>query len=136
MLTPAQLAALEATAAAWEHRRESQCQLAMAGIYFDAGLLVRFEVPRGPRNWARAQGRSLIAGFVENCGLFTAVGPPPQPGDLLGFRLGCTLHHVAIQLGGGRLVHVFAPHGVLIAPCIPAAWLKRLEKIWRPHVLV
>ena len=72
----------------------------------------------------------LIGTWVEESGYFETV-TEPLPGDLLGFRLGHTLHHVAIMLTGGRMVHVFGAHGVQIAPCIPTAWAKRLEKIWR-----
>jgi cell wall-associated NlpC family hydrolase len=131
MITPEQLVAMEAAAKAWEHRPEMRCQVAMAEIYFAANLLPRFEVPTGSRDWARAQGRELIIPWVEGCGYFLAVPAPALPGDLLGFRLGHTMHHVAILLGGGRMAHVFGVHGVLIAPCIPEPWAKRLEKIWR-----
>lgn len=131
MITETQLAALEAAALAAQGRPEIRCQIAMAEIYFAADLLPRLEIPTGSRDWARSQGRSLIAPWVEACGYFDPVPAPALPGDLLGFRLGHTLHHVAIQLSGGRLVHVFGGHGVMIAPCIPDAWARRLEKIWR-----
>jgi cell wall-associated NlpC family hydrolase len=68
---------------------------------------------------------------VEASGYFDPVEGPPVAGDLLGFRLGHTLHHVAIMLRGGRMVHVMAHHGVKTAVCIPTPWAKRLEKIWR-----
>jgi len=131
MITDTQLAALESAAKAWEHRPEMRCQIAMAEIYFAAGLLPRMEIPTGPRDWARAQGRDMIAPWVESCGYFEMVNAPALPGDLLGFRLGHTLHHVAILLSSGRMVHVYGVHGVLIAPCIPTPWAQRLAKIWR-----
>ena len=131
MIAPEQLAALEYAARAWEHRPEMRCQVAMGEIYFAAGLLPRFEIPEGSRDWARAQAREVIIPGVESCGYFVEVDPPAQAGDLLGFRLGHTLHHLAILLGGGRMVHVYGTHGVLIAPCVPEPWAKRLAKIWR-----
>ena len=132
MLSPAQLAALESAALAAVGTPEMRCQVAMVDIYKSAGLLpADFHAPLGDADWARTQERSLIAEGVAGCGYFCEVEAPAQPGDLLGFRLGHTLHHVAISLGGGRMVHVFGAHGVQIAPCIPAPWAKRLEKIWR-----
>ena len=132
MITPDQLNAIETAAAAAVGGPEMRCQVAMAEIYKEAGLLPSdIEIPNGNRDWARVQGCSLITPWVEGCGHFEEVAAPAQPGDLLGFRLGRILHHVAIQISGGRLVHVFGSHGVQIAACIPAEWEKRLEKIWR-----
>lgn len=131
-LLPEQLVALEGAALAAVGRPETRCQMAMADIYKAAGLLPQdLEIPEGNRDWARTQGRSLITPWVEGCGFFVAVEEAPQAGDLLGFRLGHTLHHVALMLSGGRMVHVFGGHGVQIAVCIPTPWAKRLEKIWR-----
>ena len=126
-----QLAALEAAALAAVGNRESRCQFGMAGIYQVAGLFpADLEIPNGSRDWARAQGRSLIEPWVDNCGFFERI-EAIEPGALLGFRLGHTLHHVAIALPGGRMAHVFGGHGVQIAPCIPDAWARRLARIWR-----
>lgn len=132
MITAAQLAALEGAAQAHEHRLELRCHVAMADIYATAGLLPPMEVAQGPRNWAAYSDKSLIAECVAECPHFVEVAAPSQPGDLLGFRLGHTLHHVAIQLAGGRMVHVFGYAGIRIAPCIPTEWAKRIEKVWRP----
>lgn len=130
-LPPDQLAALEAAAAAADGRPEHRCQIGMAGIYKAAGLLpAALEIPDGDRDWARAQGRSLIEPWVDGCGYFEPIATV-EPGALIGFRLGHTVHHVAIALEGGRLAHVFGHHGVKIAPCIPAEWAKRIERIWR-----
>ncbi|MDP2227107.1 MAG: NlpC/P60 family protein [Moraxellaceae bacterium] len=132
MISAAQLLMIEEAAAAAEGRREMRCQLAMADIYKAAGLLPPgLEIPNGDRNWAKSQGRSLIKDWLEQSPFFVLVPPPAQPGDLLCFRLGHTPHHVAIQLAGGRMVHVFSEHGVRIAPAIPTPWAKRIDSIWR-----
>jgi cell wall-associated NlpC family hydrolase len=132
MITPEQLAALESAALAARGRQEMRCQIAMADLYKTAGLLpVDLEIPNGSLDWARSEGRSLIAEWVDASGYFLPVDGATAAGDLLGFRLGHTLHHVAIQLGGGRMVHVFGEHGVQIAPCIPTPWAKRIARIWR-----
>lgn len=130
-LTTQQLAALESAAAAAKGRREMRCQLAMADIYKAAGLLpADLAIPEGERDWARAHGRSLIEPWVDACHHFEPIAAV-EPGALLGFRLGHTMHHVAIALQGGRMVHVFGEHGVQIAPCIPTPWAKRLARMWR-----
>ena len=131
MITAEQLERLEKAAEAWVDRPEHRCQFAMAGIYQDAGLLPALEIPDRPRDWARSSAEELIIPFVDSCGYFDRVEGSPEPGDLVGFRLGHTTHHVSIMLSGGRMVHVFGHHGVKIAVCIPPEWAKRLTRIWR-----
>lgn len=129
-MSPEHYLALERAALAAKGRKEMRCQVAMADIYKDAGLLPRaLAIPSGNRDWARAHGRSLITPWVESCGFFAPVDVV-EPGALLGFRLGHSLHHVAIALSRGRMVHVFGEHGVQVAEVMPAQWEKRLEKIW------
>ncbi|MDI1336301.1 MAG: NlpC/P60 family protein [Lacunisphaera sp.] len=132
MITPAQLLMLEEAATAAIGRKEMRCQFAMSDLYKAAALLpADLEIPNGPRDWSRSQGRSLIREWLEESPQFALVDAPAQPGDLLVFRLGHTPHHVAILLGEGRMVHVFGEHGVQIAPCIPTPWAKRIDSIWR-----
>jgi hypothetical protein len=131
-MIPEQLISLEGAALAAVGQPEMRCQVAMAGLYKAAGLLPEsLEIPNGPRDWSRAQGSSLIVEWLEQSEHFSRVDGPAEAGDLVVFRLGHSPHHVAIQLAGGRLVHVFGQHGVQIAPCIPTAWAKRIDSIWR-----
>lgn len=53
-------------------------------------------------------------------------------GDLLGFRVGRCVHHLAIVMQGGRLVHAVEGHGVAILSELPVVWRKRLARIWVP----
>lgn len=131
-IRPEQSLAIENAAHELDGYPETRCQKAMAELYRRAGLLpADFAVPDGPRDAARWRGTSQIADFMAACPYFEEVAGPHEPGDLLGFRLGHTLHHVAVALAGGRLVHVFGLHGVRIAPAIPDEWAKRIEKVWR-----
>lgn len=136
MITPAQLSAIETCAEAAQGQRELRCQFAMAGIYQAAGLLpAALEIPAGPRDAARWANRSLFREWLEGPGAayFEEVRgwDEPAAGDLLCFRFGHFEHHVAIQLGGGRVVHAVPIHGIRIAPCIPAPWRKRIGSVWR-----
>lgn len=128
-----QLHRLETCALADRGRKEMRCQVAMADLYKAAFLLPQdVAIPNGNRNHSRFSGQSLIREWLEGSGYFTELpATDAQPGDLLVFRLGHSPHHVAILLGGGKLVHVFGEHGVQVAPCIPAQWAKRLDSAWR-----
>jgi cell wall-associated NlpC family hydrolase len=131
-MTPAQISAIESAAQAAVGGPERRCQFMAAGIYKAAGLMSPdVEIPNGNRDHAQAEDSSLIVPWVESSGLFDEVKGPPEPGDLLGFRLGRVVHHVAVSLSGGRMVHVFGQHGAQIAAGIPEQWAKRLEKVWR-----
>lgn len=134
MITVAQLQRIEVAAEVYNTTPETRCQVAMANIYKIAGLLpFDLPIPEGPRDAGRWANRSQFRDWLDGEGAkyFQEVPAPAEPGDLLCFRLGHIEHHVAILLGGGRLVHVFGNHGVQIAPCIPDAWAKRLGSIWR-----
>jgi hypothetical protein len=54
----------------------------------------------------------------------------PQPGDILGIRVGRCVHHLCIALDGGRFVQALKPHGVTIQPL--AEIRSRIEVIYRP----
>lgn len=145
MITAAQIAALDVAAESWKGTPFCEgspikgagvsCHHLCAEVLFEAGLIARIPVPNGPSRYSPAEPRSLIAEWVEQSGLFVAVEGPPMPADLLGFRVVNAVHHAAIALGGGRIVHSVMGHGVLIAAVIPAMWAPRLQKIWRLKTL-
>jgi len=56
-----------------------------------------------------------------------------QAGDLLGFKVGHCIHHLAVLLAQGRIVSSVETLGVRIAPCIQPVWAKRLVRAWRPR---
>ena len=151
MISPTQIAALEAAAQSWVGTPFCEgapvkgagvsCHHLVAEVLFESGLLPRVPVPNGPSNW-RGQDRSLIAEWIEASGICVCIAQAApgslapvsllgaQPGDILGFRVG-PLHHAAILLSGGRIVHSISGREVGIAPQIPAIWANRLSAIWR-----
>jgi cell wall-associated NlpC family hydrolase len=150
MITDAQIASLEAAAQSWcgtpfcegspVKGAGVSCHHVAAEIYFDSGLMPRTSIPNGPSKWSPANSRSLIAEWVEQSGCFVRIGEGLHGaelarlacvGDALGFRVVNAIHHAAICLRGGRIVHSLMGHGVVIAPAIPVAWERRLEAVWR-----
>lgn len=149
MISPDQLAALEAAAESWRKTPFCEgtpvkgagvsCHHLVAEVFFESGILQRVPIPNGPAHWSAANSRSLIREWVEQSGLFFGIMAATgslariaRPGDLLGFRVCNEIHHAAIQLGAGRIVHSVIGHGVQIPPCIPSEWERRLEAVWRP----
>jgi hypothetical protein len=107
----------------------------MSEIYVGAGWLPQsLVIPDGPTGWARAQTRSLIADWLDGSPHFARLAHPAGaifPGDLVGFRLGCCVHHLAMRLPRGRLIHSLEGHGVCVVDEIPKPWARRLAAAWR-----
>ncbi len=146
MKTDAQLDALEAAATSWagtpfcENSKVKgagvSCHYAVWLVYVEAlWMPLGINIPTAPPQHCRTRGESLIARWLETDGVsyFRPVKIEEiEPGDLLGFKVGHCLHHIAIQLRGGRIFHAVETTGAGIAPSLPKAWAKRLVRAWRP----
>lgn len=114
------------------------CQTLVTAIYSEAGILPEnFRVPEGPLDWSLAQTESLIEKFVDDHlrDYFVSVDGPPQAGDLLGFKVGGCIHHLGICLGV-EFVHCLRHSGVILNRLDDATYLQRLQRIWRPRILL
>lgn len=138
---PGKILALELQAQDWlgtaffpnsqaKHRGVS-CQKLAAALYRDVGW-INLDVPEVPMSHARYNRDSLVVKFLDGRPEFAAVSPEPAPGDLLGFVINRTVHHVGIALQGGKFVHCIEGAGVQIGHLSDATWECRLARIWRP----
>jgi hypothetical protein len=111
------------------------CHQLMLEVLVEAAWLPRIEVPNGSRRWAEAQGVSLMIEWFAGAGsqwfIEVPIAEPQEAGDILGFRLGRSLHHLVMRLPGENWMHVVEGSGVVIAPEIAPRWMKRLERVWR-----
>lgn len=138
-----QLAALTAAAAAWEGTPWCPggslrgagvcCHHLVAGVLRDAGWLPsEVQIPEGPTGWARAQSESIMETFLDGSPLFSSIPlEEAGPGDILGCRLGRCVHHLALVLPAGRVIHAYQGHGAVIAPGLPQTWAARVVRAWR-----
>ena len=69
-----------------------------------------------------ARGRMKDEGRIMN----------PEPGDLVGFKVGGCINHLGIVLRGKRFVHCWLGRGVIISRLDDATFAKRISRIWRP----
>ena len=142
-----QLDALEAAARGWHgtpfcarsavRGAGVSCHRLVAELYREAGVLPpEVEIPDGSPLWSRAQDRSPMREWLDSgpgARWFTPVTVAGvQPGDLLGFRIGRCVHHLAIALRGDRIVHATEGHGARVVDHIPDTWRRRLVVAWRP----
>jgi cell wall-associated NlpC family hydrolase len=109
------------------------CHMLVDALYKSAGLDLG-EVPHGPPGHARSGAPSIMTPWLDASPLFDRLPADAllQPGDLLGFNLGSTLHHLAILLPCDLIVHAVISLGVSITPRLDSTWASRHAATWRP----
>jgi cell wall-associated NlpC family hydrolase len=109
------------------------CHLLVAELYKAAGLELG-DVPLGPPGHARSGAPSIMTPWLDDSPHFLRLpdSAPLRPGDLLGFNLGSTLHHLAILLPNDQIVHAVVSLGVSITPRLDSTWASRHAATWRP----
>ena len=115
-------------------RGGTSCQTLASEIYSAAGF-GQIEVPSVMMSHARFSRESLVAEFMDARPEFCSVSTenPPIPGDLLGFRIHKTVHHVGVCIAPGVFIHALEGIGVSKSSLHDATYSNRLERIWRPR---
>lgn len=132
------------------------CQKLVAEIYRGVGFC-DVPVPEVPMAHARFSTRSLMEEFlvrrpemvrvawvVSSQAAGTALpleaatmqpfnAATLLPGDLLGFRIYRTIHHMGIVLPQAMFVHALDGMGTIISSLMDATWSSRLAAVWRPN---
>ena len=117
------------------------CQKLVAEVYRGAGFC-DVPVPEVPMAHARFSTRSLMEEFLVRRPEMVRLPAPTTPllwrdvlpGDLLGFRIYRTIHHMGIVLGptGQVFIHSLDGMGTIISSLLDATWSTRLAAVWRP----
>lgn len=113
------------------------CQALAAAIYVEAGVLPEdVEVPAGRVTRGRFSRESEIEPWVRNRPEFSELlifDGDPEPGNLLGFKIGHCLNHLGVAISGGQFVHCLEGVGVLFSSISDATWASRLVNRWEPR---
>lgn len=115
--------------------RGVSCQKLAAAIYREAGF-IDVDPPEVPMNHARFSRESLVVPWLATRPEFVRV--PDEPGtevlvgDLLGFKIGETVHHLGIVSGNSQFFHVIEGGTAGFASIADPTWGRRLAVIWRP----
>lgn len=111
------------------------CQKLVGSVYREVGY-VDVEIPDVPMSHARFALTSLVEEFLARHPQMVRIEPrevgQEQPGDLLGFRLHRTIHHLGLCVAPGLFVHAIEPIGVTRCALADPTWGRRLAAIWRP----
>lgn len=144
---PDRLAALENEAERWlgtpffpnsntpGPRGGVSCQKLVSEIYRAVGFC-DVSVPEVPMAHARFSPKGLMEDFMAARPEFERLADPKwvdtQPGDLLGFRIYRTVHHMGIMLPWVTFVHALDHVGTVVSSLLDATWSTRLAAVWRP----
>lgn len=90
--------------------------LAEQGVHVDA-----------PADYTQGAAGAVLLDVLARSPLLVArpLDAEPEAGDLLAFRIRREVQHVAIALGGGRMIHAIRGAGV-VSVTISALWRMRL----------
>lgn len=111
------------------------CHMLVADLYKSAGFDLG-DVPHGPPGHARSGAPSIMTPWLDDSPQFLRLpeNATLRPGDLLGFNLCSTIHHLAILLPCDLIVHAINHMGVVITPRLDSTWSSRHAATWRPIV--
>lgn len=111
------------------------CQKLVAAIYAEVGFGA-WHPPEVQMGHHLQYRNSLVDEFMSTLtASFDLVEPGKEEisaGDLLGFRIGKTVHHLGIALANDRFIHVARGIGVTINQLSDPVWGRRLARVWRP----
>lgn len=111
------------------------CQKLVSEIYRAVGFC-DVPVPEVPMAHARFSRESLMEGFMAGRPEFGRLANPQwwdcAPGDLLGFRIYRTIHHMGILLRRVTFIHALDGIGTVVTSLVDATWSSRLAAVWRP----
>jgi cell wall-associated NlpC family hydrolase len=90
-------------------------------LLLESGFIQRrVPLPTPPIDYGQHNTASLICQFIESIsetdGLFAIVEDKPQPGDILGIRVGQCVHHIVMALPDNQFIQATKKHGVTIQP--------------------
>jgi cell wall-associated NlpC family hydrolase len=111
------------------------CQMLAGELFRAAGYPHPLEIPDVPIAHARFSTTSFVTAWFATRADFVPVPivGPLVPGDVLGFQIGKTVHHLGVMLSGNQFVHVLEGLGVVVNSLADATWYSRLANAWRPQ---
>lgn len=108
------------------------CVHLAAGIYQATGILKDFRPPA----YDVAEGihieNSKVLDYIRGRGWPEVAVQDIQPGDLLTFRMGRSVHHVGVVINSRQFIHARPDRGVRYGSITDPTWAKRLVHVFRP----
>lgn len=113
------------------------CHLGVAEIAMECGIVHRRPVPPGsPRRYN--QTKSLMEQFIDLnfCPPLSRLTLPfgiydLQVGDVLGFKIGNCVNHLALVVGSDLMFQATLKEGAQVTRLVDSSWASRLTVAWR-----
>lgn len=112
----------------------TSCQKLAEAIYREAQFC-DLETPNVSMSHAKHSPVSIIERFMNDQPKFRRIivrRDEIRAGDLIGFFIFRTVHHVGVALSGGSFVHACDGAEVKISNLSDPTWGQRMGPIWRP----
>jgi len=109
------------------------CHNLAGELYRACGYPHPIELPDVPIAHARFSTSSFVTAWFATRSDFVPVPVvgPLAPGDVLGFQIGRTVHHLGVLLPGNQFIHVLEGLGVVVNSIADPTWYSRLANVWR-----
>lgn len=109
------------------------CHNLAGELYRACGYPRPLELPDVPIAHARFSTTSFVTAWFASREDFQPVPITGSlfPGDVLGFKIGRTVHHLGVLLPGNQFVHVLEGLGVMVNSLADPTWYSRLAHVWR-----
>ena len=116
--------------------RGVSCQKLCAELYKSSGF-GELEVPDVAMTPGRLREKGQVEEFMEGHPEFVRIEgtTDTRTGDLLGFRIGHSIHHLGVCMHTGTFIHSAPPSGVQLGYLADPTWDSRLAAVWRPYSL-
>lgn len=97
------------------------CLTLLAGVFEEAGLIPRVEIPYYPKDWhLHHSAERYLEGLM---GYAHEIEGPPQPGDIALWKFGRTFSHGAIVVEWPQIIHAYIGQGCVLENAETAVWL-------------
>lgn len=107
------------------------CGQFLAAVYEAVGVIPHQEIAAYPHDWHMHRGEERYLAHVEACA--HRIEGPPQPGDIVLYRIGRTVSHGAIVTRWPQVIHAWVGKGVILDDALGNAELvKHFVGFWSP----
>ncbi len=101
------------------------CVTLLVGIYEEAGLIPKVEIPYYPHDWHLHRNEEMyMGGLLKHAHEITT---PPKPGDIILWNFGRCYSHGAIVVEFPLIIHAYLNRNVMLENIDNAYWLKYMN---------
>lgn len=102
------------------------CATLLVGVFQEAGLVGAIELPHYPPDFMMHRDEELYLSVVER--FAKQIEPPPQPGDVVAWKMGRVFSHGAIVIAWPTVIHSVLGRNVFLTDAEKEELLSKRER--------